>query len=345
MSVPDPTNATEPILSATHTNAPAEGQSDLPPRIGRIDLIDTLRGVALIAMATYHFSWDLEFFGYLDPGTATTGLLKYYARGIAGSFLFLAGLSLVLGQYPVIRWKPFGRRLAMIAGAAAAITIATYFATPDAFIFFGILHSIALGSLLGLAFLRAPPLLTLVVGIAVLVLPQVFRSALFETPALSFLGLQPTPPRSNDFVPLFPWFGMVLIGIAVARIGLKTDLFERLRRLPQGPRWLMFAGRHSLAVYLIHQPVLIGIAYLMSLVVPPAQPDPAEAYLRNCEVTCTAQEQDAGICVAFCACTLDRLQQQSLFEPLQQGQIAADQDQRIARLANECTAESELGNP
>lgn len=66
-------------LPARETDAAAK-----PPRIG---LLDTARGVALIAMASYHFSWDMEFMGYLAPGTAETGWLKIYARAIATTFL------------------------------------------------------------------------------------------------------------------------------------------------------------------------------------------------------------------------------------------------------------------
>ena len=73
-------------------------------------------------MATYHFSWDLEFFGYLAPGTSTQGFLRIYARLIASSFLFLAGFSLVLAHYPKIRFAPFLRRLGVIVAAAAVIT-------------------------------------------------------------------------------------------------------------------------------------------------------------------------------------------------------------------------------
>lgn len=306
----------------------------------RIEVIDALRGLALVAMATYHFSWDLEFFGYLEPGTATNGFLKYYARAIAGSFLFLTGLSLVLGHYRAVRWQSFGRRLAMIVAAALAISVATYIATPNTFIFFGILHSIALASVLGLAFLRVPALITVVVGVFVIVLPQLWRSDMFDVPWLWWTGLSPTPPRSNDFVPFMPWFGMVLFGIAAGRLLLSSNLIERLRRMPAGPELLRLAGRHSLFVYLVHQPVLIAIVWLMTLIAPPAAADPNAAYLRSCELNCSAQQSDAGLCVRFCACTLDRLQQQNLFADLESGAITPN-DERISRLASECTAASQ----
>lgn len=306
----------------------------------RIEVIDALRGLALVAMATYHFSWDLEFFGYLDPVTATSGFLKYYARAIAGSFLFLAGLSLVLGHYPSVRWQSFGRRLAMIVAAALAISAATYIATPDTFIFFGILHSIALASVLGLAFLSLPPIVTLVIGAFVITLPQVWRSDMFDAPWLWWIGLTPAAPRSNDFVPLMPWFGMVLFGIATGRLLLSSGLTTRLRQMPAGPELLRLAGRHSLAVYLLHQPVLIAIVWLLTLVAPPAAADPNAAYLRSCELNCSAHQADARLCVRFCACTLDRLQQQNLLAELQSGTLSVDNNDRISRLASECTAAS-----
>ncbi|HEX5933878.1 MAG TPA: heparan-alpha-glucosaminide N-acetyltransferase, partial [Pseudorhizobium sp.] len=130
------------------------------PAVPRITVIDTLRGVALLAMASYHFTWDLEFFGYLEPGTATHGWWKIYARAIASSFLFLAGISLVLAHYPAIRWRSFWKRFAMVAGAALAISIATFIAVRGAWIFFGILHCIAVASLAGLAFVRLPALVS-----------------------------------------------------------------------------------------------------------------------------------------------------------------------------------------
>src|SRR6478609_4483797 len=110
------------IVSATEATGPQR-----PPRIG---LVDTARGAALIAMATYHFSWDLEFMGYLQPGTAETGWLKIYARAIATTFLFIVGISLVLSSRPEIRWPSFWKRFAMVAGAAVVISAATRYFVP-----------------------------------------------------------------------------------------------------------------------------------------------------------------------------------------------------------------------
>ena len=142
----------------------------------RIELVDLARGTALAAMAVYHFTWDLEFFSYVDAGTTAIGGWKVFARCIASSFLFLVGVSLFLAHGDGVRWPGFGRRLAMIGGAAAAISLATWIAVPKTFIFFGILHQIALASLLGLPFLRLPWAVNLLAAAGVVAAPHFLRS-------------------------------------------------------------------------------------------------------------------------------------------------------------------------
>ncbi|MDH4413683.1 MAG: DUF1624 domain-containing protein [Rhizobium sp.] len=314
--------------------------ANAPPR-PRLLALDAARGLALIAMATYHFSWDLEFFGYLAPGTSTQGFLRIYARMIASSFLFLAGFSLVLAHFPKLGLQPFLRRLGVIVAAAAAISIATFWFTPDSWIFFGILHAIAVSSLIGLLFLKAPPLLTLVAAGIAIVMPELLRQPTFDAPWFWFLGLSETLPRSNDYVPLLPWIGALLAGIAVARFLVDRNRLAWIDRLPEGPGWLRWGGRHSLTVYLLHQPVLIAGLYLASFVVPPPTIDPVAQYVGSCEASCLEQGNEQALCQRFCACTLERLQAESLFDPLQSGAILPDQDQRIQTLAQECTLRSQ----
>ena len=319
-------------------------------RTPRITLIDTLRGIALIAMATYHFTWDLEFFGYLDPGTATQGFFRIYARSIASSFLFLAGVSLVLAHFPAIRWQSFWKRFAMVAGAAAAISIATFIAFPGEWIYFGILHNIALSSLIGLAFLRLPPLVTgaivlLVIAAMVVdysLMPGMLDSAVFDTRWLSWLGFAEVPPRSNDYVPLFPWIAALLAGVTIARIAVSRNWLPGLASLQTRSNLLSKAGRHSLIIYLVHQPVLIALVYLFSLVHPAPPPDPRHNYVLTCEAGCMRQGNEAKLCQSFCGCTADKLIAQSLMAPMQSGAITL-QDNRIQAIVEECSIGAQLG--
>jgi uncharacterized membrane protein len=151
-----------------------------------------------------------------------------------------------------------------VGGAAALITVATFIATPDAFIFFGILHSIALASVLGLAFLRLPWWVTGAAGLFVLLSRPWLQTPLLDASPFWWTGLSAIIPVSNDYVPVFPFFGMVLIGMAAAQLAHARGWLVRMALvkfdgLPG--RFLQFIGRHSLVYYLLHQPVMIGILF------------------------------------------------------------------------------------
>ncbi len=323
----------------------AHGDGATARRLPRIALIDQARGVALIAMAIYHFTWDLGFFGYIDPETATTGGWRLFARLIAGSFLFLVGFSLLLAHRQGFRARPFLIRLGRIVLAAAAITVATWFAFPQTFIFFGILHAIAAASLIGLLFVRLPAAVTLLAAAAAVAAPLYLRAPLFDHPALWWVGLSVDVPRSNDYVPLLPWIAPVLLGIALARLFTASSLPERLADRGDTPKvwWktlLEQAGRHSLAIYLLHQPLLIALVYGVSLVAPAPAADPAVSYTKSCMRACEGERND-GFCRRFCGCTLDGLVEQDLFADLNRGAIDVTKDERIAAISSQCTAQAE----
>jgi uncharacterized membrane protein len=239
--------------------------STLPRTTGRVALLDVARTVALVGMAVYHFVFDLMMFGYVAPGTAVAGGWAIFSRTVASSFLILVGISLYLAHGRGIRWRPFLRRLAQVAGAAALISVATWYALGQQWIFFGILHSIALSSLLGLVVLRWPSTVLLALSVAIFVLPRLERLEALGSPWLTWLGLGTTPVYAVDFLPVFPWFAPVLLGIALAKIlTVWGPLSRPSGRLIQRLGW---PGRHSLIIYLIHQPILIGIIWAVTQVI------------------------------------------------------------------------------
>ncbi|WP_394689693.1 heparan-alpha-glucosaminide N-acetyltransferase [Hoeflea sp.] len=303
--------------------------------------LDLARGLALFAMATYHVSWDLELFGYLDPGTTGHGWLKLYARLIAGSFLCLAGISLALAHAAGLRPQAFLKRLAMIAVAAGLITLVTFFATRESFIFFGILHAIALSSVIGLAFLPLPGLLAIVAGAVCLALPQFYRDDMFNTLWLYWVGLHSIPPRSNDFVPVMPWLGPFLIGLGLTKLAIKRDLTARLAMIKTGSNRLSrvtrFCGRHSLAFYLLHQPVLLALVWTFAQIAPPAPADPVPGFMAECRTGCEVGNE-TGFCQRFCTCVTDELLSKGLFSGFVAGSIRIETDSRIPAIADQCTA-------
>jgi len=307
----------------------------------RLRWLDIARGVALIAMASYHFMWDLSMFGYLEPGYAATGWPKIYARSIASSFLFLAGFSLVLAHGRGIRWQSFWKRWFVIAGAAALVTVASYFAIPQGLIHFGILHAIAAVSLIGLVFLRVPSVVTILIAIAALVAPFYLASDAFNQPWFWWIGLSTEPRQSFDYVPLLPWLAPALTGIALARLPFVQSLLRQNTPVhnPAGRLQTTFArlGRHSLVFYLVHQPVLLSILYGVSLAYP--APGHPEAFIDSCEAACMA-EADAGFCRRYCQCALDGLERGKLLAPLQSGTMPESYRGDIDKIRSQCTVEA-----
>ena len=230
----------------------------------RIASIDFARGIALVAMAIFHFGWDLENFGLARAGMSVEPFWKYFARTIAASFLILVGLSSWLAHSKKFALPAFLKRMFYVGGAAVVITIATLYATPDGFIFFGILHNITLSSVLILLFMRLPISAILLAAILVLSAPFWARTPLLDHPMWWWSGLSQLTPQSNDYVPMFPWFGWVLAGLALAKSLTKWNLWQVLNRIELSAmpaKLLRFFGRFSLIFYLLHQPIMIGLLY------------------------------------------------------------------------------------
>jgi uncharacterized membrane protein len=245
---------------STLPDAEAGGAGALPARIAAIDALRTL---ALLGMAAFHLTYDLAMFGLVPAATVTAGYWPLHARAVAGTFIALAGLSLWLAHGTMFQPRAFLRRLAVLAGAALLVSAGTYAVMPQVFVYFGILHAIATFSVLGLLFLRMPWWLTLLAAAGVYGLAATVALPAFDRLWLVWTGLGTTHPVTVDYEPVFPWFGAFLLGLAAGQAGSRAGLWARLSRVGRDwPAALLWPGRHSLAIYLIHQPVLIGLVWL-----------------------------------------------------------------------------------
>lgn len=271
--------------------------------------LDVARGLAVIAMILFHGTWDASHFGYAPPNLPWTPAMRFFGHAIACAFLFIAGVSLTLANADDIHWPQALRRLARVGAAALLVTLGTWLVFPGADVFFGILHCIFVASLVGLAFVRAPWPLTLVATLLCFLAPDVLASETFNARSLFWLGLGTHETLTQDWRPLFPWAGALLLGVAFARAPL--SLWEReapkaagegLRAdpLPKG-EGVLFLGRHSLSIYLLHQPLLFALFTTLVSLAPPA-PQPT-GFLALCERRCLANGEDKQTCHALCACT------------------------------------------
>lgn len=307
----------------------------------RFAVVDIARGVAIIAMVAYHLCWDLSYFRFISADVGYDPQWVFIARSILAVFLFLVGMGLVLGHGNGIRWRRFWRRWVFVVAGALIITVATYFVFPQSFVYFGVLHAIALFSLLGLAFVLTPLWLPVVVAAVVVALPFFHSDALFNQKAWSWLGFWQVPPPTNDLVPLFPWFGAVLLGIVAARLVLASGLAVRLAAIaPSGrlARLLAFLGRWSLLIYLLHQPILLGLVYPAAAIFQPHLAMRDADFLRSCQSSCTAGGTSAGLCVTYCQCGLEGVKTNDLWNAIETGMVTAAEQALLDAQNRQCSA-------
>ncbi len=212
-------------------------------------------------MVAYHFCFDLQYFGvtkwdfYRDP-------LWLNARTvILSSFLLIAGVSLVLANRGGAPRANFWRHVAIIGACAIAVSVASYALFPASWIWFGVLHAIAV-SLIVAQPLVGRPIVALAIGVGVIAAGNLFTHPLFDGRTLGWLGFMTAKPRTEDYVPLFPWVGVLLIGVATGHALVRAN-FRPIAFAARWPRWMAWLGRHSLVTYMVHQPILIGLLYLV----------------------------------------------------------------------------------
>jgi len=234
----------------------------------RYALVDLLRGIAIAMMFTYHFAWDLNTFNYIRLDFYHDPFWLHYRTVIVSMFLLVMGISLYLAHHKKIVRYRFLVRLYWLIGCSLIITISTYFYNGERFIYFGILHFITLASVLGLLFVRYY-WLNLILGLVVIAMGNLVQCSLFNPRVVNWIGFVSNKPQTDDYVPLFPWFGVVLLGIFLARWAYQAHPFPLVTSW-QGhsaiSRLLQFGGRHSLIIYMLHQPVFIGILTLVDVV-------------------------------------------------------------------------------
>lgn len=228
----------------------------------RLQSVDALRGLAIALMIAYHFCYDLTYFGFARFDFFNDPFWLHARTFILSLFLLVAGISLTLATRDGVRLPPYLTRLGIIAGCAALISITSHLMFGPRWIFFGVLHFIVAASVLGLAFVRRPRT-ALLCGLALIALDRVFAHPLFDQPWLQWVGLMTYKPPTEDYVPLIPWFGVVLGGIFLGHASwLRNAAIQRLGdAAPLRP--LAFAGRHSLLIYMLHQPVLMGLLWTL----------------------------------------------------------------------------------
>jgi uncharacterized membrane protein len=214
-------------------------------------------------MVLFHTLFDLNFFN-IFPVDIYSGFWRYFAFATASLFLLIVGISLTISRAR-LESKKSGYQLALkfvIRGAGIfllglLVTFCTWLFIKEGFIVFGILHLIGVSVILSPLFFRFKKC-NIILGFLCIVIGYFITTNTGPIWLLP-LGIHPPTFFSVDYEPIFPWFGIVLIGM-----GLGEYLYPEGMRsftLPQIPeivvRPLACMGQHSLIIYLVHQPLII----------------------------------------------------------------------------------------
>lgn len=241
----------------------------------RLQLIDLLRGFTIISMVAYHFVWDMVFlYGHRWKWFYHSEL---WQQSICWTFIILSGFCFSLGRNPL-------KRGIIVFSAGVLVSVVTILIMPSSKIIFGILTLIGTSMLLLVPlrrlFEKIPSVLGMVVSFALFVMfkncahgylgIKAFRvlklpDFLYKNYVTTFLGFPKSDFFSSDYFPLFPWFFLFVFGYFLYNFFESKDLCKKLLSKGHLPV-INFIGRHSLLIYLIHQPIIYGACEIIKLI-------------------------------------------------------------------------------
>lgn len=210
-------------------------------------------------MVGYHACFDLAYFGWTSWRLLEDPPWIIWRTLILSSFLLLAGYALTLrpANDPARFWK----RWREIALAAAAVSAGSALVFPKSFIYFGVLHQMAIALILARACVSLGAW-NIALGTGAIIIGAWVSLDALNPKWINWLGGASIKPRTEDYVPLFPWIGVVFLGTGLGAIARPRCLDDRRWRTPS-LHPLTWVGRHSLTLYLVHQPILIGVMHLI----------------------------------------------------------------------------------
>jgi uncharacterized membrane protein len=237
------------------------------PSIQRHDRIDALRGVAIAWMTAFHFCFDLNHFRFLREDFYRDPFWTWQRTAIVSLFLFCAGLGQAVAHQQGQGWPRFWRRWLQVAGCALLVTAGSWWMFPRSFIYFGVLHGIAV-MLVVVRLTAGWGRWLWLAGALAMAAPFVAHAVpapeIFNTPVLNWLGWITRKPVTEDYVPLLPWIGVMWWGVAAGQWALRERPALVQGAIPRASQPLAWMGRWSLSWYMVHQPVMIGALMVLT---------------------------------------------------------------------------------
>ena len=243
----------------------------------RYGILDSIRGIVLVSMILYHGAWDMVYIFQIRWDWYRSGWAHLWQQSICWSFILLSGFCWSLGRRQL-------RRGAIVFAAGALVSLVTWLFMPDNIVIFGVLTFLGSAMMLMVPLHKClekiGPMPGIILSFGMFVLTRDINSGflgfgswrLVDLPRewyanllTTFLGFRKMVGfYSTDYFSLFPWFFLFLTGFFLYKlamsIGKRWDFWRYLEGGWFAPiQWL---GRHSLVIYLLHQPVIYGILYV-----------------------------------------------------------------------------------
>lgn len=229
----------------------------------RIWELDALRGLCILGVIAVHFIYDITvLYRLVDWTLPDIFLFVQYWGGTV--FLLISGICATLGSRSV-------RRGIIVLGCGllcSAVTAGMYYfglADKSIIIYFGVLHCLGICMILWPVFKKMHPVSLISMGAVLAAIGFVIADMRGDSLLLMPLGLVPYGFSSSDYFPLLPNFGFFLFGAALGRLIYRDSksLLPKVNANNPFLKFLQLCGRHSLLIYLLHQPILNGICWLL----------------------------------------------------------------------------------
>jgi uncharacterized membrane protein len=247
----------------------------------RFERVDALRAAAIVWMTLFHFSFDLNHFGFIQQNFYVDPFWTTQRSAIVSLFVFTAGLSQAVAVQQGQSWPRFWKRWAQLSACAVLVSAGSWVVYPRSWIYFGVLHGLALMlivtrwlALKKLSTVRLLAFAGLALTLCLIVQnlgslgqwPEVMNDKPFN-----WMGLNWRKPITEDFVPVLPWLGPMLLGLALGQWAFTQPSGQRLKAwlaapVPAAFKPAAWLGGWSLSYYMLHQPVLFGVLWLIKTV-------------------------------------------------------------------------------
>ena len=222
----------------------------------------------MVWMTAFHFCFDLNQFAYIRQDFYRDPFWTWQRSLIVSLFLFCAGLGQAIAVAQGQDWPRFWRRWMQVMGCALLVTVGSRLMYPQSFIYFGVLHGIALMLLVvrlsahwgaWLWWLGAAAIAARFGAVQALQANELSAlSEILNGPQFNWLGLITRKPVTEDYVPLLPWLGVMWWGVAAGSWLTRRHVDRLSGPLPVALKPLAALGRWSLSYYMLHQPVMIA---------------------------------------------------------------------------------------